>query len=126
MGLPGLLRNLTLVLLHLGMKQNLCGSHIITNSDLNRPCFAWHPYGKSGLFKTELVIVQLLAHSAENSANFAQFLTFYTLPGTTTGKTIPFLAHICNDVQVQPISSPSQVQVRMALHQVKSSPSPLS
>ncbi len=27
-----------------------------TNSDLNRPCFAWHPYGKSGLFKTELVI----------------------------------------------------------------------
>ncbi len=29
----------------------------ITNSDLNRPCFAWHPYGKSGLFKTELVIV---------------------------------------------------------------------
>ncbi len=31
---------------------------IITNSDLNRPCFAWHPYGKSGLFKTELVIVK--------------------------------------------------------------------
>ncbi len=30
---------------------------IITNSDLNRPCFAWHPYGKLGLFKTELVIV---------------------------------------------------------------------
>ena len=28
----------------------------ITNSDLNRPCFAWHTYGKSGLFKTELVI----------------------------------------------------------------------
>ncbi len=28
----------------------------ITNSDLNRPCFAWQPYGKSGLFKTELVI----------------------------------------------------------------------
>ncbi len=28
----------------------------ITNSELNRPCFAWHPYGKSGLFKTELVI----------------------------------------------------------------------
>ena len=28
----------------------------ITNSDLNRPCFAWRPYGKSGLFKTELVI----------------------------------------------------------------------
>ena len=39
-------------------------------------------------------LVQLLARSAENSANFAQFLTFYTLPGTTTGKTIPFLAHI--------------------------------
>ncbi len=32
-------------------------SFVITNSDLNRPCFAWHPYGKSGLFKTELVIV---------------------------------------------------------------------
>ncbi len=30
---------------------------IITNSDLNKPCFAWRPYGKSGLFKTELVIV---------------------------------------------------------------------
>ena len=29
----------------------------ITNSDLNRPCFAWRPYGKSGLFKTELVII---------------------------------------------------------------------
>ncbi len=29
----------------------------ITNSDLNRPCFAWHPYGKSGLFKTEILIV---------------------------------------------------------------------
>ncbi len=28
----------------------------ITNSDLNRPCFLWRPYGKSGLFKTELVI----------------------------------------------------------------------
>ncbi len=26
---------------------------VITNSDLNRPCFAWNPYGKSGLFKTE-------------------------------------------------------------------------
>ncbi len=32
-------------------------SYTITNSDLNRPCFAWHPNGKSGLFKTELVIV---------------------------------------------------------------------
>ncbi len=32
------------------------GKTTITNSDLNRPCFAWHPYGKSGLFKTELVI----------------------------------------------------------------------
>ncbi len=30
----------------------------ITNSDLNRPCFAWHPYWKPGLFKTELVIGQ--------------------------------------------------------------------
>ena len=28
----------------------------ITNSGLNRPGFAWHPYGKLGLFKTELVI----------------------------------------------------------------------
>ncbi len=35
-------------------------SQPITNSDLNRPCFAWHPYGKSGLFKTELVIVLAL------------------------------------------------------------------
>ncbi len=34
--------------------------HIITNSDLNRPCFAWHPYGKSGLFKTELVIEEMI------------------------------------------------------------------
>ena len=23
----------------------------ITYSTLNSPCFAWHPYGKSGLFK---------------------------------------------------------------------------
>ena len=29
---------------------------IITNSVLNSPCFAWHPYGKLELFKTELVI----------------------------------------------------------------------
>ncbi len=28
----------------------------ITNSVLNSPCFAWHPYGKLVLFKTELVI----------------------------------------------------------------------
>ncbi len=28
----------------------------ITNSDLNRPCFAWRPNGKSVLFKTDLVI----------------------------------------------------------------------
>ncbi len=28
--------------------------YTITNSDLNRPCFAWHTYWKSGLFKTEL------------------------------------------------------------------------
>ena len=27
-----------------------------TNSDLNSPCLAWHPYGKLGLFKTGLVI----------------------------------------------------------------------
>ena len=33
----------------------------ITNSDLNRPCFAWHPYVKSGLFKTELVITRYKA-----------------------------------------------------------------
>ncbi len=36
----------------------------ITNSDLNRPCFAWHPYGKSGLFKIELVIVSK-SHESE-------------------------------------------------------------
>ncbi len=29
----------------------------ITNLDLNSPCFARHPYGKLGLFKTESVIV---------------------------------------------------------------------
>ncbi len=29
----------------------------ITYSDLSSPCFAWHPYGKLVLFKTELVIV---------------------------------------------------------------------
>ena len=43
---------------------------------------------KSGL------LVQLLARSAENQANLVQFFTFYTLPGTKTGKTIPSLAHI--------------------------------
>ncbi len=43
-------------LLMRGVKKHLSTS-IITNSDLNRPCFAWRPYGKSGLFKTELVIV---------------------------------------------------------------------
>ncbi len=35
-------------------------SNAITNSDLNRPCFALRPYGKS--FKTELVIVKLAIH----------------------------------------------------------------
>ena len=29
----------------------------ITNLDLNRSCFGWHPYGKLGLIKTELVTV---------------------------------------------------------------------
>ena len=39
----------------------------ITNSDLNRPCFAWHPCGKSGSFKTELVIVtRRPSHSVES------------------------------------------------------------
>ncbi len=33
----------------------------ITNSDLNSPCFVWHPYGKLGLFKIELVIADYLA-----------------------------------------------------------------
>ncbi len=42
---------------------NLCFQHAynrhitIINSHLNSPCFAWHAYGKLGLFKTELVIV---------------------------------------------------------------------
>ena len=35
--------------------------NVITNSDLNRPCFVWRPYGKSGLFKTELVIEYLIS-----------------------------------------------------------------
>ncbi len=34
------------------------GHLTITNSDLNSPCSAWHPYGKLGLFKTELVITR--------------------------------------------------------------------
>ncbi len=34
----------------------------ITNSVLNSPCFAWHPYGKLELFKTELVIIWLNWH----------------------------------------------------------------
>ena len=29
---------------------------LITNSVLNSYCFAWHPYGKLELFKTESVI----------------------------------------------------------------------
>ena len=33
--------------------------HAITNSVLNSPCFAWHPYGKLELFKTELVIADV-------------------------------------------------------------------
>ncbi len=32
----------------------------ITNSDLNSSCFAWHPYGKLRLFKTELVIAVIV------------------------------------------------------------------
>ncbi len=32
----------------------------ITNSVLNSPSFAWHPYGKLELFKTELVITPKL------------------------------------------------------------------
>ncbi len=41
---------------HITQAQSQQGMLVITNSDLNRPCFAWNPYGKSGLFKTELVI----------------------------------------------------------------------
>ena len=40
------------------------------------------------------LLVQLLAHSTENLANVVQLLTFCTLPGTTSAKTIPSLAHI--------------------------------
>ena len=28
----------------------------ITNSDLDSPCFAWHPYGKLGLLRSGSVI----------------------------------------------------------------------
>ncbi len=35
-------------------------TYSITNSVLNSSCFAWHPYGKRELFKTELVIVHVL------------------------------------------------------------------
>ena len=44
------------------LKNNHMVNITITNSDLNRPCFAWRPYGKSGLFKTELVIVWIKVH----------------------------------------------------------------
>ncbi len=40
------------------------------------------------------LLAQLLARSAEHLANLEQFLTFCTLPGTTSAKTIPSLAHI--------------------------------
>ncbi len=35
--------------------------HQVLQGTLNRPCFAWHPYGKLGLFKTELVISETLS-----------------------------------------------------------------
>ncbi len=47
----------------------------ITNTDLNRPCFAWHPYGKLGLCKTELVIVPCHADIRE--------LSFFTGRGSS-------------------------------------------
>ncbi len=48
----------------------------ITNSDLNRPCFAWHPYGKSGLFKTELVIlVYMLLNDLNSRVSIRYYLT---------------------------------------------------
>ncbi len=50
---------------------------IITNSDLERPCFAWHPYGKSGLFKTELVIKQC----SELQAGEDRFLNSFFVSG---------------------------------------------
>ena len=38
------------------------------------------------------LLAQLLVRSAENLVNSEQFLTFCTLPGTTSAKTIPSLA----------------------------------
>ncbi len=45
------------------------------------------------VFKTGL-LVKLLVCSTENPAILVQFLTFCTLPGTTTGKTIRSLAYM--------------------------------
>ncbi len=60
----------------------------ITNSVLNSPCFAWHPYGKLELFKTELVILLLLSvwlsshlyvkHRSGFFATWNQWITFDT------------------------------------------------
>ncbi len=49
-----------LALIAISMKGKVIGIQFITNSDLNRPCFAWYHYGKSGLFKTELIKVMHL------------------------------------------------------------------
>ncbi len=38
----------------------------ITKSGLNSHCFPWHPYGKMGLFKTELVILEDPFHILQN------------------------------------------------------------
>ncbi len=63
--------------------------HAITNSDLNIPCIAWHPYGKLGLLKTEVIdegnddeFSILNISFSSNTINGAP-LTFRGLPGLT-------------------------------------------
>ncbi len=57
----------------------------ITNSDINRPCFAWHPYGKLGLFKTELVIELALARNTYillKDRHFRSLIEGWVLPNS--------------------------------------------
>ncbi len=77
---------------------------IITNSDLNRPCFAWHPYEKSGLFKTELVIIdfhrfksnQILFYQIKKFLDIFQFHFFFWGGGEWCFKPVKANKQLCH------------------------------
>ena len=66
----------------------------ITNSDLNRPSFAWHPNGKLGLFKTEIVIVMYYIALVTHTGSAHNVLQFVCIEPVTISRPIQESLHL--------------------------------